>query len=222
LNGTNCNEGQPEYKPLDFGDVLKRAFDLYKENLGLLIVVHLVGGLPSLCTIGILAGPLYAGVSLVMLALYDRKDPKPVVGDLFKGFDFFLPAFLLFLVVCAVMIPVSMITGPLSSIAGLVAGTVTMFSYFLIVERKNGFLARDRGKLQHGQREFLGLSGAVCGGLDRLSAGIHCLLHRHCCHRPLSVLCDRDCLSRNPPDRQGSGCFAGHGAQHKHGLKACG
>jgi len=58
---------------------------------------------------------------------------------LFKGFDFFLPAFLLFLVVCAVMIPVSMITGPLSSIAGLVAGTVTMFSYFLIVERKMDF-----------------------------------------------------------------------------------
>ncbi|HNR94324.1 MAG TPA: hypothetical protein PKM67_00860 [Kiritimatiellia bacterium] len=139
MNGTNSNEGQPEYKPLDFGDVLKRAFDLYKENLGLLIVVHLVGGLLSLCTIGILAGPLYAGVSLVMLALYDRKDPKPVVGDLFKGFDFFLPAFLLFLVVCAVMIPVSMITGPLSSIAGLVAGTVTMFSYFLIVERKMDF-----------------------------------------------------------------------------------
>ena len=45
MNGTNSNEGQPEYKPLDFGDVLKRAFDLYKENLGLLIVVHLVGGL---------------------------------------------------------------------------------------------------------------------------------------------------------------------------------
>lgn len=140
MNGTENFEGQPEFKPLDFGDVLKRAFDLYKEHLGLLIVVHLVAGLLSLVTIGILAGPLYAGVSIIMLALYDKKDPKPVAGDLFKGFDFFLPAFLLFVVVCAVMIPVSMVTGPLSTVAGLaIIGTITMFSYFLIVERKMDF-----------------------------------------------------------------------------------
>lgn len=139
MNETGTFEGQPEYKPLDFGDVLTRAFELYKINMGLLILVHLVAGLLALVTFGILAGPLYAGVSIIMLNLYDQKEPKPVTGDLFKGFDYFLPAFLLFLVIAAVMILVSMVTGPLSTIAGLAVGTVTMFSYFLIVERKLDF-----------------------------------------------------------------------------------
>ncbi len=139
MNETGNFEVQPEYKPLDFGEVLKRAFDFYKLNLGFLILVHLVAGLLAFVTAFILAGPLYAGVCIVLLALHDNRDPKPVVGDIFKGFDYFLPAFLLFIVIAAATMLASKVMAPLFLVASMAIGTITMFSYFLIVERKMDF-----------------------------------------------------------------------------------
>jgi hypothetical protein len=41
-------------------------------------------------TVGILAGPMLAGLALVTLQLLDRKEPRPEAGKVFKGFDYFL------------------------------------------------------------------------------------------------------------------------------------
>jgi uncharacterized membrane protein len=128
---------------IDIGSVLNRAFEFYKQNISTLLITTLLGGIIAGASFGILAGPMYAGMVLVTLGLLDKTQPAPVIGDLFKGFNFFVPSLvfclLLFVVlfvgqVVLVFIP---IIGRLLSLAlGLGAPTLVMFTMFNIVDRK--------------------------------------------------------------------------------------
>lgn len=80
------------------GECLSEGFELFKKDAGLLILCGLVTTLISSLTGGILGGPLYAGMLMVCLALHDKVEPKPQVGDVFRGFDLFLQTFLFGLV----------------------------------------------------------------------------------------------------------------------------
>jgi len=124
---------------VDFGGWMQEAFKLYKENFAVLLLANLIAMILSSFTAFILSGPLYAGVVIVTLGLLDGTSPKPQAGDVFKGFQFFLPSFLLMLVVLGVSMLVGMVLGPLSSVATWVLSTLTMFSIFLIVEKKMDF-----------------------------------------------------------------------------------
>ena len=124
---------------VDFGGWMQEAFTLYKRNFAVLLLVNLIALVLSSVTLFILSGPLYAGVVIVTLALLDGTSPKPEAGDVFKGFQFFLPSFLLMLVVLGASMLVGMVLGPLSSVATWVLSTLTMFSIFLIVEKKMDF-----------------------------------------------------------------------------------
>ena len=79
-----------------FGEWIEKGFNLYKENFGILVLASLIAVIVSAITVGVLAGPMAAGVLLVVFQLHDRKEPKPEVGTLLKGFDFFLNSFLFF------------------------------------------------------------------------------------------------------------------------------
>lgn len=133
---------------IDIADVLRRGFNLYKENITTLIVAGLLAMVISVATVGILAGPMAAGLVMITLGLADRKDPKPEVGDLFKGFTFFVPT-LVFVILAVVaqllgqtILKFLPIIGPL--ISGLYAvslNTVLMFVIFYIVDRKMDVVA---------------------------------------------------------------------------------
>lgn len=117
---------------------LRRAFELYRANFGLLLLVHLVWVSVSVFTFGLLSGPLAAGVARITLDLLDRKEPPPQPGDLFRGFDFFLPSFLLGVAITAANALLMILLRPLGpwSLAGpILIATVTFYSIFLIVER---------------------------------------------------------------------------------------
>lgn len=124
---------------VDFGGWMQEAFELYEKNFAVLLLVNLVALVLSGVTLFILSGPLCAGVAIVTLALLDGTSPKPVVGDVFKGFQFFLPSFLLMLAVLGASLLGGMVLGPLSSVATWVLSTLTMFSIFLIVEKGMDF-----------------------------------------------------------------------------------
>lgn len=124
---------------VDFGGWMQEAFDLYKRNFVVLLLVNTIALVLSGVTLFILSGPLSAGVVIVTLALLDGSSPKPQAGDVFKGFQFFLPSFLLMLILLGASMLVSMVLGPLSSVATWVLSTLTMFSLFLIVEKKMDF-----------------------------------------------------------------------------------
>ncbi len=130
-------------QPVKFNEWIQGGFNLYKDNFAVLFVATLIAILLSGVTLGILAGPLAVGVALIVLRLIDKQEPKPEIGDVFKGFDQFLPSFLLFLGVGVASLIGSTILGIVPVFGGLLGilfayglGTVVMFSIFLIAERK--------------------------------------------------------------------------------------
>ncbi|MDP6490160.1 MAG: hypothetical protein QGH42_12665 [Kiritimatiellia bacterium] len=122
-----------------------QGFDLFKENIGPLILVSLVAQLLAGVSFGILAGPMMAGLALVTLRLVDKQG-KPEVSTLFEGFGFFLQSFLFVLVWSAIMLAAYLlalatcgILIPVISVGGLFIGALIMFAPYLIVEKKMAF-----------------------------------------------------------------------------------
>lgn len=129
-----------------FGDWIEKGFNLYKENFGLLVLASLLAVLLSAVSFGILAGPMIAGLCYIMLGLIDKQTPKPEVGSLFKGFSFFLNAFLFILVwglilffVMFVMAFIPCLGSLASMFVSYSAQALLMFGILLIVDRKMDF-----------------------------------------------------------------------------------
>ncbi len=130
-------------QPVKFSEWIQGGLNLYKDNFGILFTATLIAILLSGLTLGILAGPLAVGIVSIVLRLIDKQEPKPEIGDVFSGFDRFLPSFLLFLGVGVVSFIGSAILGIVPVFGGLLGllfayglGTVVMFGIFLITERK--------------------------------------------------------------------------------------
>jgi len=125
-----------------FGDWIEGGFNLFKENVGLLILSSLVVVILSSVTVGILAGPMMGGLMIITLRLYDKGEPKPEVGHVFKGFNYFLHTFLFVLVWGVLLFVASLILSLVPCIGELaslfvvfVAEALLLFGLFLIVDR---------------------------------------------------------------------------------------
>jgi uncharacterized membrane protein len=135
-------EGKVDVK---FGEWIQQGWELYKDNIGIWIVASLLATVISVATLGILSGPMMAGLAWIALALVDRKEPKPQMGDVFNGFDYFLQSFLFFLVWGVILLAISVVSlipciGTLVFIAVSIAlHTALMFGLFLIVDKKMEF-----------------------------------------------------------------------------------
>ena len=84
-------------------DWIEKGFKQYKENISIVIPASFIALILSVCSAGILAGPMLSGVLIITLGLLDRREPKPMVSDLFKGFRFFLHS-LLFVVIWGIVV----------------------------------------------------------------------------------------------------------------------
>jgi len=100
-------EGKVDVK---FGEWIQQGWELYKANIGIWIVASLLVIVISVATLGILSGPMMAGLAWMALVLVDRKEPKPQMGDVFKGFDYFLQSFLFYLVWGIIMLAISVVS----------------------------------------------------------------------------------------------------------------
>lgn len=132
---------------VDIGGWLREAFELYKAHLVTLLLANLLAFAVSAITAGVLAGPMYAGVAWVTLGALDRRSPAAQPADVIRGLQqFFLPAFLLSLVLLLPLAPLAVVTAaaglvghlvlaPLFTAGSLVLGTLTVFAIFLIVDR---------------------------------------------------------------------------------------
>lgn len=167
-----------------FGDWIKEGFDIYKNNLGLLIVSSLIAFLLSGITLGILCGPMFAGLVLIVLKLRDGSQPPPVAGDVFQGFQFFLPSFLFCIVWGAIILVASLILSfipclgqVLTICIGLAAGAFLMFGLFLIVDKKMDFWSASMASIEKVKPAFfpfLGLAvvAGIIGEIGSLACGI--------------------------------------------------
>ena len=138
----------------------------------------------SMVTLGILAGPMSAGLIWITLTLYDRKEAIPIPGDVFKGFNYFFPAFVY---VFGTMVGVFILAFVLGLIPGLgrilspavgwVAQTFLMFGPFLIVDRNSDFLSAAMDSIDMVKKNFfnfliLAILTSILGGFGALFCGI--------------------------------------------------
>jgi hypothetical protein len=135
-------------QPVDvkFGEWFERGWKLFTDHAGLLVLSSLIVIALTLLTLGVLGGPLAAGMILIVLRLVDRAEPKPEAGDVFQGFQFFLQAFLFVFVYVIVDIVGSMILTvvpliglPASMAYSAALAALLLFALFLIVDRGMDF-----------------------------------------------------------------------------------
>jgi hypothetical protein len=78
----------------DIGRSFAESWTLYKRHFLLIMGASLVATVLSALTGGILAGPMFAGLMLLFFKLMDDLGDARF-EDIFKGFDWFLPALLI-------------------------------------------------------------------------------------------------------------------------------
>ena len=117
---------------LDFGYVLKRAGSAFIDDIVALVLAALIACVLSVITLGVLAGPLYAGLcNMVITRVRDGK--RPAIGDVFSCMDRFW-TFLGASIVLLVTIGLAFIT----VIGGILLLTIWMYVIPIMVDRRVG------------------------------------------------------------------------------------
>ncbi|MBW1782434.1 MAG: hypothetical protein JRL30_17040 [Deltaproteobacteria bacterium] len=167
-----------------FGEWIERGFNLYKENFAILVLASLIAVVISAVTVGVLAGPMAAGLLLITFGLIDKKGPRPEVGTLFKGFEYFLNSFLFVIIWGIALFVVSIVVGLIPCIGQLaslfvvfVAHALLMFGLFLIVDRRQEFWpasVESFNKVKPNFWPFLGFSivSNIIGSVGAIACGI--------------------------------------------------
>ena len=171
-----------------FIEWIEEGFNLYKNNFGTLVVAAIIALVLTTITIGILAGPMLAGLVLITLQLLRKERPEPEPGKVFRGFHYFLNAFL-FLLIWGIAILVGSLILQIFPLIGQVlsvffvyaAQAFLMFGIFLIVDKQMNFWPASMESIQTVKTNFwpfLGLStiASIIGSLGGIALGIGIVL----------------------------------------------
>ena len=170
--------------PVKFGEWIEDGFNLYKENFKTLVLASIFVVVLSSVTVGILAGPMLAGLVLLTLELMAGKEPGPEAGTVFKGFDYFLNSFLFVLIwglgifIASLIIGVLPVIGQLASLFVVYAAQAfLMFGLFLIVDRQMEFWPASMESINTVKTNFwpfFGLSAVagIIGSIGLIAFGI--------------------------------------------------
>ena len=165
---------------VDLGGWISEAFEAYKSNFGLLCVSMLVAVLLAVFTCGVLAGPMMAGMTLIVLRVLRKEQPVPQIGDVFKGFDFFVQALLYIVVVVAAGFLLGFIP-MIGQVAGFLISPLVMFAMCLIVDRKMDFWPAILASFEKAKAEYvmllvLWLLGSLISAAGGLLCGVGAIL----------------------------------------------
>ena len=170
-------------KTFDFGECFGKAWEIYKQNLMLLVGASAVVYLISSFSLGIVAGPLSAGLLGLTLKLIDgRSDGE--FGDIFGRFDVFLPTFLLGLAWGAAFYVVYLVLSFIPLI-GQLAGILLSFGYTIflmfaimqVAEKGMGFGDASKSAFEMLKADFWPLIGysavaSIISGVGIFACGI--------------------------------------------------
>lgn len=171
-----------------FGEWIEEGFNLYKNNFGTLVLASVIALVLSTVTIGILAGPMIAGLVIVTLRLLREEHPKPDAGHVFRGFDYFLNSFLFIVIWGAAILVGSFILALfpgigqlLSLILAYAAQAFLMFGIFLIVDKQMNFWPASLESIHTVKTNFwpfFGLStvASIIGSIGAIAFGIGIVL----------------------------------------------
>ncbi len=117
---------------LDIGLALKQAMRLFVKDLAPLIIAALIAGLLGVLTLGILAGPLFAGLYGMVIGRV-RDGRRPEVGDVFDGLDRFW-SYAGAALVLVVLVGLASIT----IVGGFLLATIWLYVFPLMVDHRLG------------------------------------------------------------------------------------
>ena len=167
-----------------FGEWIEEGFSLYRQNFKTLVLATIFVVVIGTVTAGILAGPMLAGLALVILDLRDRKEPQPEAGMVFKGFDHFAHSFLFVTVwgigifIASIILGVLPVIGHLASLfVAYAAQAFLMFGLFLIVDRRMEFWPASMESINTVKSNFwpffgLSLVAGIIGSFGVIAFGI--------------------------------------------------
>jgi hypothetical protein len=170
------------------GKWLEDGFTLYKNNFKTLVLAAIIGLVLSTVSIGILAGPMIAGLIIITLQLIRQEDPKPEVGAVFRGFSYFLNTFLftviwgIAIVVGSLMVGWFPIIGQLLSLFFVYAAQAfLMFGLYLIVDKQMNFWPASQESIQAVKTNFwpffgLAAIASIIGSIGAIAFGIGVVL----------------------------------------------
>ena len=167
---------------------IEQGWNLYKNNFGLLVLASVIALVLSTITIGILTGPMIAGLIIVTLQLLRKEEPKPDAGRGFKGFSYFLNS-LLFMVIWGLAILIGSailsifpIIGQLLSLFFIYAAQAfLMFGLYLIVDKQMNFWPASQESIQTVKTNFwwfllLSVIASIIGSIGAIVFGIGIVL----------------------------------------------
>jgi uncharacterized membrane protein len=167
---------------------IEEGFTLYKNNFATLVLASVIALVLSTVTIGILAGPMIAGLIIVTLQLLRKEVPKPDAGGVFKGFNYFLSSFL-FMVIWGIAILTGSFILALFPIIGQLlslcfvysAQAFLMFGLYLIVDKNMNFWPASQESIHTVKTNFwpfLGLAviASIMGSIGAIAFGIGIVL----------------------------------------------
>lgn len=122
-------------KKMDISNEVKRGWALFKPNMALLIVAGLLASVVGALTCGLLSAPLLAGVFMIIARLQAQDTTAPTAGDVFKGFELFLPSLLLMVIVFVLGAVVGWIP-IVGQLVSLVVGSVLFWGLMFVAYQK--------------------------------------------------------------------------------------
>ncbi len=170
------------------GEWIEAGFNLYKNNFTTLVLAALIALVLSTVSIGILTGPMIAGLIIIALQLLRKTEPKPEAGAVFKGFSYFLNSFLFTLIWGIAILIGSLLLGWFPIIGQLLslffvyaAQAFLMFGLYLIVDKQMDFWPASQKSIQTVKTNFwpfLGLAAiaSIIGSIGALAFGIGVVL----------------------------------------------
>jgi hypothetical protein len=139
-------------RTLDIGLVFKQGWRLFVKDIGPLIIGALIACLLSVVTLGILVGPLSAGL-YGMIVKRVRDGQQPGVGDVFGQMNRFWSFF-----AAALVLGILIGLASLTIIGGVLLATIWLYVFPLMVDRGMGLseamgtsyrLVREAGFWEH-------------------------------------------------------------------------
>lgn len=166
------------------GKWIEAGFNLYKDNFITLVLAALIGLVLSTVSIGILTGPMLAGLIIMALQFLRKEAPKPEAGAVFRGFSFFLDSFLFTIIWGIAILIGSLLLGWFPIIGQLLAlffvyaaQAYLMFGLYLIVDKQMSFWSASQVSIQTVKTNFwpffgLAAIASIIGSLGALIFGI--------------------------------------------------
>jgi hypothetical protein len=167
------------------GDAISEGWNIYKGNFGLVFLGCLITLLVSAVSCNICIGPLFCGMFMMLARIVKKSEPKPEVGDVFKGFDKFLPAFLLVLVcgICyfvlqCILLMIPVVGWILLLIVAFAYGPILTWALMLVANRDMkwteavGFVLKSTFNGKFTMPIVLGILAGIIGGAGIVVCGI--------------------------------------------------